>query len=57
MPARELEEDEAVKVANGVGIESRVSSLESHVRLVRQGRLLAIAEPDDDRLKPTVVFK
>jgi tRNA pseudouridine55 synthase len=57
MPARELEEDEAVKVANGVGIESRVSSLESHVRLVRQGRLIAIAEPDDDRLKPTVVFK
>lgn len=57
LPARELDEDEAVRAANGVALETRNSKLETHVRLVHADRLIAIAEPRDDSLKPIVVFR
>jgi tRNA pseudouridine55 synthase len=57
MPERVLEEDEAVKVANGVALPTANCELPTHVRLMHQDRLLAIAEPSNDTLKPIVVFK
>src|SRR5689334_5314958 len=56
MPEYELDEDEAVKAANGVALETRYSKPETHLRLVHGGHLIAIAERRTDTLKPTVVF-
>ena len=57
LPERVLEEDEAMKAANGVAIASAVRSPQPAVRLTRGDHLIAIAEPRDDTLKPIVVFK
>jgi tRNA pseudouridine55 synthase len=59
LPERVLEEDEAVKAANGVGIPAVGGrrSAAGHVRLTYGERLIAIAEPRNDTLKPIVVFK
>jgi tRNA pseudouridine55 synthase len=57
LPERQLEEDEAVKAGNGVALETRNSKLETPIRLVRGERLIAIAEPRNDTLKPIVVFR
>ena len=59
LPAHELDEDEAMKAANGVGVPAvggRRSAV-AYVRLVHSGSLIAIAEPRDDTLKPIVVFR
>jgi tRNA pseudouridine55 synthase len=59
LPERVLEEDEAMRAANGVALQTGNWQLATgdHARLVYEGRLLAIAEPRDDTLKPIVVFK
>ncbi len=59
MPARELDEEEAKKAANGVALDTGHWALGTghHVRLVQGSRLIAIAEASADTLKPTVVFR
>jgi tRNA pseudouridine55 synthase len=59
LPHRELEEDEAVKVANGVSLRTADCGLWTgqSVRLVHRDHLIAIAEPREDALKPVVVFR
>ena len=60
LPQRELEEDEAVRAANGVALQRTAHSGQRtghHVRLVLGDRLIAIAESRDDTLKPIVVFR
>ena len=59
LPARELDEDEAVKAANGVAVETGNWQLATgdYARLVHDSRLIAIAEPHSGTLKPVVVFK
>lgn len=61
LPARALDADEARSVANGVAVEaaslngSRVAEDEP-VRLIHEGRLVAVARRDGDRLRPEVVL-
>jgi tRNA pseudouridine55 synthase len=58
LPERLLEEDEARRAANGVAVpETRDPRPETQVRLMHHGRLIAIAEPRAEELKPIVVFK
>jgi tRNA pseudouridine55 synthase len=58
LPERLLDEDEARLVANGVAVpDTRHPTPDTHVRLTHEDRLIAIAEPRDDNLKPIVVFK
>jgi tRNA pseudouridine55 synthase len=57
MPERALDDDEARQAANGVAIASADRRPPSAVRLTYGDRLLAIAEPADDELKPVVVFR
>jgi tRNA pseudouridine55 synthase len=53
MPALELDGDAAARVSHGVAVAGRS---DGEVRLMREGRLIAIARPEGDRLKPFVVF-
>ena len=59
LPERILEEDEAMKAANGVAVRTGNWELGTgnHARLVHNDRLLAIAEARDGTLKPIVVFR
>jgi tRNA pseudouridine55 synthase len=59
LPEYELDEEEAKNAANGVAVGTGHWALgtEAAVRLVHQGHLISIAEPRDQCLKPTVVFK
>jgi tRNA pseudouridine55 synthase len=59
LPERVLEEDEATRATNGVALATGNWELGTaeHVRLMHQDRLIAIAEPAADQLKPIVVFK
>ena len=59
LPERILEEDEAMKAANGVEVQTGNWELGTgnHARLVHGDRLIAIAEPRNGTLKPIVVFK
>jgi tRNA pseudouridine55 synthase len=57
MPQTELDEDEAVKAANGIAIATADRRPPTAVRLVHSGRLIAIAEASDEMLRPTVVFR
>jgi tRNA pseudouridine55 synthase len=58
LPERPLDDDEAIKAANGVAIQAANGERRTApVRLVQDGRLIAIAEQHDDNLKPIVVFK
>jgi hypothetical protein len=52
-----LDDEEAIKASNGVAVRSTVNGQRSTIRLMHHNRLLAIAEPRDDQLKPIVVFK
>ncbi|MBX5468282.1 MAG: tRNA pseudouridine(55) synthase TruB [Thermoleophilaceae bacterium] len=54
LPARELDPAEARRVSNGVAVPG--ASDAGFVRLVREGALLAVAEPRAGQLKPVVVF-
>jgi tRNA pseudouridine55 synthase len=55
LPERVLEPSEAEAVSHGRRVAAAGESA-PHVRLTRDGRLLAIAEPRDDELQPVVVF-
>ncbi len=62
LPERLLEDDEARLALNGVAVHSPQSTDDrpqgfDHVRLMYDDRLVAIAEPRADQLKPIVVFK
>jgi tRNA pseudouridine55 synthase len=59
MPGVELAEDGAAQAANGVAVpcgQWAVDSGQSAVRLMHRGRLVAVARPEGDSLKPFVVF-
>jgi tRNA pseudouridine55 synthase len=56
LPERELDEDELRLVSNGVAVPDTRDPT-PHTRLMHDGRLIAIAEPRDEELKPIVVFK
>jgi tRNA pseudouridine55 synthase len=59
LPERLLEDDEARKASNGVAVpDTRHPTPHTpHLRLMHRERLIAIAEPRDQELKPIVVFK
>jgi tRNA pseudouridine55 synthase len=53
MPAVELDADAAGRVSHGVAVAGRA---DAEVRLTHDGRLVAIARPEGELLKPFVVF-
>jgi tRNA pseudouridine55 synthase len=53
MPAVELPPAEAERASHGVAV---AGSAEGDTRLIHEGRLIAIARPEGDLLKPFVVF-
>jgi tRNA pseudouridine55 synthase len=55
LPEHPLEASEAERAQHGVAIPAPGAS-PGHVRLTHEGRLLAIARPEGDLLKPEVVF-
>ena len=55
LPARELSEDEAAVARHGVPLASGGAVVEA-IRLVHEGRLLAIARDDGAAAKPYIVF-
>jgi tRNA pseudouridine55 synthase len=59
LPERQLDDDEAIKAANGIAVQPGNWELGTgnFMRLIHEDRLLAIAEPRDDTLKPILVFK
>jgi hypothetical protein len=57
LPERALGDDEAIKAANGVAVPTPDTRDPTPVRLTHDDRLVAIAEPVADELKPMVVFK
>jgi tRNA pseudouridine55 synthase len=54
LPAQELGEEHAAQASHGVAVPGAGEG--DAVRLVHSGRLIAIARPDEDVLKPFVVF-
>ena len=56
LPARQLDDDEAARVAHGVRVPARDVKEGSAVRLTHGGDLVAIAEPRGRDLHPVVVF-
>ena len=58
LPGLELDQEEAIKAANGVPIPAPgTPDLAPEIRLTHANRLIAIAEPKADTLQPKVVFK
>jgi tRNA pseudouridine55 synthase len=55
MPEHELNADEARRASNGMTVDCRPSTVD-FVRLMHEGRLIAIAEPQEDALRPKVVI-
>jgi tRNA pseudouridine55 synthase len=56
LPEQQLSNEEATRVGHGMTVDCRLSTVDSPLRLVHDHRLIAIAEPKDDQLKPAVVF-
>ena len=56
LPERAVDGDEAEKIGNGVPVAGGDQPAEERVRLTHDGRLLAIARPDGDNLRPEVVI-
>jgi tRNA pseudouridine55 synthase len=56
LPDQQLSNEEAVRVGHGIPADSRQPTADSFVRLVHGDRLIAIAEPHDQLLKPKIVF-
>jgi tRNA pseudouridine55 synthase len=60
LPERGLDEDEAIKVRNGVPVASRKSQVANQasgrVRLMHEGRLVAVARVEGEELRPEVVL-
>jgi tRNA pseudouridine55 synthase len=57
LPERALDDDEATKAANGVAVPTPDTRDPTPVRLTHDDRLVAIAEPGANELRPTVVFR
>jgi tRNA pseudouridine55 synthase len=55
LPLQQINEEEARRVSHGMTVDCRLSTVDS-VRLIHDDRLIAIAEPHDDQLKPKIVF-
>jgi tRNA pseudouridine55 synthase len=55
MPLQQINEEEARRVSHGMTVDCRLSTVDS-VRLVHADRLIAIAEPHGEQLKPKIVF-
>jgi tRNA pseudouridine55 synthase len=53
LPEVPLDADAAERASHGVAVEGPA---ERHVRLTHEGRLIAIARPDEDKLRPEVVL-
>jgi tRNA pseudouridine55 synthase len=56
LPERELTDDEAGRAANGVALQLPTTNYHLPIRLTHNERLIAIAEPHENTLRPTVVF-
>jgi tRNA pseudouridine55 synthase len=56
IPEQKLSDDEVSRAAHGSTVDCRLSTVDSHVRLTHGERLIAIAAPSDNQLKPKVVF-
>jgi tRNA pseudouridine55 synthase len=58
LPGYELDDEDAERASHGVAVLGGVTPLQEGdaIRLTHRARIVAIAEPRDDRLKPTVVF-
>ncbi len=56
LPARQLDDDEAGRVAHGVRVPARDAPGDAAVRLTHAGELVAIAEARGRDLQPVVVF-
>jgi tRNA pseudouridine55 synthase len=54
LPKRELDPAEAERVRNGVAVPDGKDR--EHVRLTHDGRLIAVARPDGENLRPEVVL-
>jgi len=54
LPGLELAEEDAVRASHGVAVPG--AGEDEAIRLTHEGRLIAIARPEGDRLKPFVVF-
>src|SRR3954464_792632 len=54
MPGMELAKEDAVRASHGVAVPGAGEG--EDIRLTHEGRLVAIARPEGDRLKPFVVF-
>jgi tRNA pseudouridine55 synthase len=54
MPERRLEPEEAERVSHGVAVPGKASG---PVRLTHKGRLVAVARPDGENLRPEVVLR
>jgi tRNA pseudouridine55 synthase len=54
LPGTELAKEDAVRVSHGVAVPGAADG--EAIRLTHEGRLIAIARPEGDRLKPFVVF-
>jgi tRNA pseudouridine55 synthase len=59
LPERELDDEEASRAAHGIAVSTvdRRPATGEAVRLVHREQLIAIAEPRDSSLHPSVVFK
>jgi tRNA pseudouridine55 synthase len=55
MPEQELTAEEARRAAHGMAVDCRLSTVDS-TRLMHDGRLIAIAEPQDGAFRPRVVI-
>jgi tRNA pseudouridine55 synthase len=56
LPERELDPTEAERVGHGVAVAGGAEGIGQHVRLTHEGRLLAIARVETERLQPEVVL-
>jgi tRNA pseudouridine55 synthase len=56
LPEHELDPTEAERVGHGIAVEGGAEGAGEHVRLTHDGRLLAIARVETERLQPEVVL-
>jgi tRNA pseudouridine55 synthase len=56
LPERELDATEADRVGHGVAVEGAVEGPQERIRLTHEGRLIAVARPDGENLRPEVVL-
>src|SRR4051812_4984255 len=56
IPAQELDAEEARRASHGMTVDCRLSTVDQDVRLMHDGRLVAIAEPRDGAFRPRVVL-